>query len=128
VGENPIPTPTNTCSNPLFLELIIRTNILYIKPLNLANHMYTYKYQDLALTLYEALIPDPFYIELLRSIPGGQQEKQDTLMRYMDYSMTESEKYGQLTIAGDAPYGAAIWSKPLDVATDTEKPVKERFH
>lgn len=83
--------------------------------------MYTYKYKDLALALYESLIPDPFYIELLREIPGGQQEKQEALMRYMDYSMTESEKYGQLTIAGDPPYGAAIWSKPLDTATDTEK-------
>ncbi|MFC0517004.1 GNAT family N-acetyltransferase [Mucilaginibacter angelicae] len=83
--------------------------------------MYPYKYKDLALALYEALIPDPFYIELLREIPGGQQEKQEALMKYMDYSMTESEKYGHLTIAGDAPYGAAIWSKPLDAATDTEK-------
>ena len=54
--------------------------------------MYTYKYKDLALALYESLIPDPFYIELLREIPGGQQEKQEALMRYMDYSMTESEK------------------------------------
>lgn len=83
--------------------------------------MYTYKYKDLAVALYEALIPDPFYIELLREIPGGQQEKQNALMRYMDYSMAEGEKYGQLTIAGDMPYGAAIWSKPLDATADTEK-------
>jgi GNAT superfamily N-acetyltransferase len=83
--------------------------------------MYTYKYQDLALALYEALIPDPFYIELLRSIPGGQQKKREALMKYMDYSMTESEKYGRLTIAGDTPYGAAIWSKPLDAAIDKER-------
>jgi GNAT superfamily N-acetyltransferase len=83
--------------------------------------MYAYKYKDLALALYEALIPDPFYIELLREIPGGQQEKQEALMRYMDYSMTEGERYGQLTIASDPPHGAAIWSKPLDTATDAEK-------
>jgi hypothetical protein len=83
--------------------------------------MYTYKYKELASALYEALIPDPFYIELLRDIPGGEPEKREILMRYMDYSMTEAEKYGQLTIAGNIPYGAAIWSKPLDTETDNEK-------
>lgn len=83
--------------------------------------MYTYKYKELASALYEALIPDPFYIELLRDIPGGEPEKQEILMRYMDYSMIEGEKYGRLTIAGNIPYGAAIWSKPLDAETDNEK-------
>ena len=87
--------------------------------------MYTYKYKELASALYEALIPDPFYIELLRDIPGGKPEKQEILMRYMDYSMTEAEKYGQLTIAGNIPYGAAIWSKPLDPATENEKSLPE---
>jgi GNAT superfamily N-acetyltransferase len=79
--------------------------------------MYTFKYKELALALYEALIPDPFYIELLRGIPG-EQEKQDALMRYMDYSMTEAETYGELILT---PYGAAIWSKPLCVDLDNEK-------
>jgi GNAT superfamily N-acetyltransferase len=83
--------------------------------------MYTYKYKELASALYEALIPDPFYIELLRDIPGGEPEKREILMRYMDYSMIESEKYGRLTITGDVPYGAAIWSKPLDTQADNEK-------
>lgn len=83
--------------------------------------MYTYKYKELASALYEALIPDPFYIELLRDIPGSEQERQEILMRYMDYSMAEGEKYGRLTIAGDPPYGAAIWSHPLDATTDNEK-------
>jgi GNAT superfamily N-acetyltransferase len=83
--------------------------------------MYTYKYKELASALYEALIPDPFYIELLRDIPGGEPEKREILMRYMDYSMIESEKYGRLTIAGDSPYGAAIWTKPLDAEIDKEK-------
>jgi len=87
----------------------------------MTNYMYTYKYQGLALALYQALIPDPFYIELLRDITGSEQEKQEILMRYMDYSMTEGEKYGRLTIAGNPSYGAAIWSKPLDPATDNEK-------
>jgi GNAT superfamily N-acetyltransferase len=83
--------------------------------------MYTYKYKELASALFEALIPDPFYIELLCGIPGGRREKQEALMRYMDYSMTESEKYGRLTITDENPFGAAIWSKPLDVETDNEK-------
>ncbi|MGF7074077.1 hypothetical protein FHW88_001987 [Mucilaginibacter sp. SG538B] len=38
--------------------------------------MYTYKYKDLALALYEALIPGPFYVELLQNIPGSKREKQ----------------------------------------------------
>jgi len=103
------------------LNQVWGTNILYIKPLNLIYCMYTYKYQDLALALYEALIPDPFYIELLRDIPGGEQKKQEILMRYMDYSMKEGEEYGRLTITGDPAYGAAIWSQPLNPAADKEK-------
>ncbi|WDZ99600.1 GNAT family N-acetyltransferase [Mucilaginibacter sp. SJ] len=83
--------------------------------------MYTYKYKDLAFALYEALIPDPFYIELLREILGGEPEKREILMKYMDYSMKEGEKYGRLTIAGDPAYGATIWSQPLNPATDNEK-------
>jgi len=88
--------------------------------------MYTYKYKELASALYEALIPDPFYIELLRDIPGGEPEKRETLMRYMDYSMTEGEKYGRLTITGDISYGAAIWTKPLDTETDNEKSLQKK--
>ncbi|QTE36707.1 GNAT family N-acetyltransferase [Mucilaginibacter gossypii] len=88
--------------------------------------MYTYKYKDLALALYEALISDPFYIELLREISGGEPEKREILMRYMDYSMTEGEKYGQLTLAGDPPYGAAIWSRPLEPAIDNEKSLTKK--
>ncbi|WP_121812688.1 GNAT family N-acetyltransferase [Mucilaginibacter kameinonensis] len=83
--------------------------------------MYTYQYKELALALYEALIPDPFYVELLRGGYGDEDDKQEILMRYMDYSMTEGEKYGRLTIAGDIPYGAAIWSRPLDQATENKK-------
>lgn len=52
------------------------TNILYIELLNSINFMYTYKYKDLALALYEALIPGPFYVELLQNIPGSKREKQ----------------------------------------------------
>lgn len=100
---------------------------MYIKPLNLINCMYTYKYKDLASALYEALIPDPFYVELLRDIPGGEPEKREILMRYMDYSMTEGEKYGQLTLAGDPPYGAAIWSRPLEPAIDNEKSLLKKY-
>lgn len=88
--------------------------------------MYSYKYKELASALYEALIPDPFYIELLRDIPGGEPEKRETLMRYMDYSMTEGEKYGRLTITGDISYGAAIWTKPLDTETDNEKSLQKK--
>lgn len=83
--------------------------------------MYAYKYKDIALALYEALIPDPFYIELLRDNPNNEYTRRERLMKYMDYSMTEGEKYGRLTIAGNPAYGAAIWSKPLDQATDNQK-------
>gem|GEM_PF-6688463 len=38
--------------------------------------MYTYKYKDLALALYEALIPGLFLCRLLRNIPGSKREKQ----------------------------------------------------
>lgn len=83
--------------------------------------MYTLKYNDFALALYEALLADPFYIELLRAVPGGDEARQHALMMYLDYSITEAEEYGRLFIPPEHDYGVSIWSKPLNAATETIK-------
>src|SRR4051812_35918259 len=80
--------------------------------------MYKLNYPDLAETLYTALLDDPFYIALVKHVKGGTPSRKEALIKYMDYSMYEAAQYGLLYIPNKHPYGAAIWSKPLD--TDIE--------
>ncbi|SEP11874.1 Acetyltransferase (GNAT) family protein [Mucilaginibacter sp. OK283] len=82
--------------------------------------MYTLKYKEFSEALYQALEADPFYIALLRFIPGND-EKQDALIKYLDYSMYEAKEYGLLFIRGEHRYGAAIWSKPLNADVELAK-------
>jgi GNAT superfamily N-acetyltransferase len=82
--------------------------------------MYTFSYKDLATSLYDALLTDPFYIRLLQSV-ADSHENQQALIKYMDYSIVEAARYGRLFIPQEHKYGVSIWSKPLDADADQLK-------
>lgn len=75
---------------------------------------YKFKYREFAEALYDALIPDPFYITLENQVQGDSLMKKEAMLRYFDYSMIESEVYGSLCIPDEHKYGVSIWSKPMD--------------
>lgn len=74
---------------------------------------HTIKYLDLSSALYEALITDPFYFRLEKSVVGDKEQKREAIIRYMDYSMIEGQQFGQTFIPIDHTYGASVWLKPL---------------
>ena len=88
---------------------------------------YTFQYRAFSEALYEALKPDPFYVTL-ESRTGSPEGRRGAMLKYLDYSMVEAAKYGELFIPTDHGYGVSIWSKPLapDVAQQ-KKEEKRRF-
>ena len=83
--------------------------------------VYQYKYHDFAEALYDALIPDPFYMTLENSIPGSPATKREAMLRYLDYSMIEGETYGKLHIPTEHKYGVSVWSEPIAQEMELKK-------
>jgi GNAT superfamily N-acetyltransferase len=71
--------------------------------------------------LYQALLPDPFYVTMENSVKGNSIAKKEAMLRYMDYSMIEAEKFGELFIPIKHQYGTSIWSKQLSPKLENEK-------
>ena len=85
-------------------------------------HMkYQFSYRLPAEALYMALTEDAFYITMEQSVADGSAR--EAMIRYMDFSMVEAERYGVLLIAADQQSGAAVWSRPL---TDEEEEQKSK--
>ncbi|MEQ9413325.1 MAG: GNAT family N-acetyltransferase [Cyclobacteriaceae bacterium] len=88
---------------------------------------YTFTYRILSEALYESLTDDPFYITLEKAIEGTQLEKKEMMLRYMDYSMVESEHAGHIFIPTEHNYGASIWIKPMGEKEEQLKSEKKEF-
>ena len=74
---------------------------------------FIFRYRNYAKAIYQSLINDAFYMAMENSVGNGQSS-QEAMLRYMEYSMTEAEKYGELYLPGEHEYGVSIWSKPLN--------------
>jgi ribosomal protein S18 acetylase RimI-like enzyme len=83
--------------------------------------IYSFNYRHFAEALYQALLPDPFCIAMESSVEGSSMVKREAMLRYMDYSMKEAEKFGELFIPAKHQYGTSIWSKPLSPKLENEK-------
>ena len=79
-----------------------------------------FKYKKFAETLYRALRNDAFYVTLEKSIKNYDSVK-EAMLRYLDYSIIEGERYGELFIPENHAYGISIWAKPLNEALEKEK-------
>lgn len=80
---------------------------------------YEFKYRQFAKALYHALQEDPFYYAMEQSIDEGSAA--EGMLRYLDYSIQEAERYGELFIPADHEYGLSVWSKPLGSDLSREK-------
>lgn len=78
---------------------------------------YQFAYREIAEALTFTLSEDPFYITVGDGVSTDPVEAREGMVRYMDYSMREAEKYGELILPDGNPYGASIWTKPVDAAT-----------
>ncbi|QFT12917.1 N-acetyltransferase [Vibrio sp. THAF190c] len=73
---------------------------------------YQLKYQEMSHALYEALKDDPFYIAIESAIDDRENARQK-MLKYFDYSIDESQKYGELLIPEGDAYGVSVWSRPI---------------
>ena len=80
-----------------------------------ATEPYLYRHPHYAEALRQALFEDPFYI-CIESVAGRQ-----ALLKYLDYSIVEGQRYGESFIPQDDAYGVSVWSKPLPAAVALEQ-------
>ena len=88
---------------------------------------YIFTYEKIAQALYPALLEDAFYMAMKASVKGNNPSPSQGMVRYMDYSMVEAEKFGELVLPEKGHYGASIWSKPLKT-TDQRLKSEEKAH
>ena len=60
---------------------------------------YTFAYRGYAEALYEALKEDAFYQTMEDSV-DQQKDAKEAMLKYLDYSISESRKFGELYIRG----------------------------
>ena len=84
-------------------------------------------YLPYAEALRQALVEDPFYTTIVETAGSGEAGKQ-ALLKYLDYSIVEGERYGQSFFPEKEAYGVSVWSKPVpaDLAAE-QKRNKRRF-
>jgi GNAT superfamily N-acetyltransferase len=81
---------------------------------------FKFKYRQYAKTLHSALTEDAFYITMEASVGNGESAT-EAMLRYMEFSMLEAEKSGELYIPDDHKYGVSIWSKPISHDLERQK-------
>ena len=81
---------------------------------------YQLEYKTYATTLYEALLNDDFYATMQQSVASPHNPK-EAMLKYHDYSMVESRKYGELFIPETHQHGTSVWSKPLSDELNAQK-------
>jgi len=81
---------------------------------------FNFKYRKYAEALYSALSENVFYITMEESIENCESSE-EAMLRYMEFSMTEGEKSGELYIPEDHEYGVSIWTKPINHELETKK-------
>ena len=81
---------------------------------------FTFKYRQYAKALHSALTEDAFYITMEATVGNGESAK-EAMLRYLEFSMLEAEKSGELYIPDDHEYGVSIWSKPINHDLEVKK-------
>ena len=79
-----------------------------------------FKYRKYAEALYSALSEDAFYITMEASVENSDSSK-EAMLSYLEFSMIEAEKCGELYIPADHEYGVSIWSKPVNRESEVKK-------
>ncbi|WP_073616117.1 GNAT family N-acetyltransferase [Desulfopila aestuarii] len=85
---------------------------------------YKFRYKIFAEALYDALQEDSFYNTIEKSI--DYRSTKEAMVRYFDYSIVESEQYGDVVVPPDHCYGISVWTKPLRQDLETERSKKKK--
>ena len=86
---------------------------------------FKFKYREYAEALYRALSEDAFYITMEESVDNF--ESKEAMVRYMEFSMIEGEKSGELYIPEDHEYGVSVWAKPINRELEIKKHIEKKL-
>lgn len=86
---------------------------------------FEFKYRKYAEALYRALREDAFYSTMEKTAGDGDASR-EAMLRYMDFSMREGEKYGELYIPGGRGFGASVWAKPLSEEQEARRSAEKK--
>ncbi|WP_372366680.1 GNAT family N-acetyltransferase [Candidatus Uabimicrobium sp. HlEnr_7] len=78
-----------------------------------------FTYRKHAESLYYSLCSNSYFQILEESVDVGNQK--EAVIRYMDFSMVEAKKYGELYLPENEYYGASTWGKPLGKELEIQK-------
>ena len=81
---------------------------------------FKFTYRKYAEALYDALREDAFYITMEESVDKRESSK-EAMLKYMEFSITEGKKYGELYIPHGHDYGVSIWAKPISRELEAKK-------
>ncbi len=84
------------------------------------NMIFNFKYRNYAKALHKALCDDAFYITMEKSVKRENSPK-EAMLRYMEFSMIEAEKSGELYFPENHEYGVSIWSKPINQKMEAKR-------
>ena len=88
---------------------------------------YNFHYRNCAETLADAFAGDPFYETLSSGFPEHAC-KQDLLLAYLDFSLSEAQNFGELYMVECGASGASVWLKPqTPEVTAMQKQAKVSF-
>ena len=85
---------------------------------------YEFRYRKYAEALYAALRDDAFYRTMEGSVTDGCSA--EAMIRYMDYSIVEGKRYGEVFVPEDHDYGISVWAKPLDRNPGQERKARKK--
>ena len=72
---------------------------------------YPFAYRDYAAVLRKAFFGDPFFDTLSSGFPLNS-DVDELLMQYLDYSLVEAKRYGEIYLTSNQALGASVWIKP----------------
>ena len=86
---------------------------------------YRFAYRPYVEALYEALAEDPFYITLEASVMPGRDSR-EAMLEYLDYSIRESDEYGETSIPSRHRHGVSVWLIPQQAPRAAEMKARKR--
>ncbi len=87
--------------------------------------IFNFKYRNYAKALHKALCDDAFYITMEDSIKN-EDSPREAMLRYMEFSMIEAEKSGELYFSENHDHGVSIWSKPINQKMEAKRILEKK--
>lgn len=77
---------------------------------------YSFINKAISEALYDAFQAEPFYCAIAQARNNQTESEQEALLKYFDFSIQESKKYGIVQTLSNPSIGASLWQQPQSKA------------